>query len=107
MMHGDRSAVGYDHEIGEANGQAGFDYAAANLTKQDPFWFEPMNETAGKILIEGNSAAAIGCMMAGVTVVAWYPITPSSSLCESLIGFMKPRRAYSPKARMGEMYCRP
>ena len=53
---------------------------------------EPMNETAGKILIEGNAAAAIGCMMAGVTVVAWYPITPSSSLCESLIGYMKKYR---------------
>jgi 2-oxoglutarate ferredoxin oxidoreductase subunit alpha len=51
-----------------------------------------MNETAGKILIEGNAAAAIGCMMAGVTVVAWYPITPSSSLCESLIGYMKKYR---------------
>jgi len=51
-----------------------------------------MNETAGKILIEGNSAAAIGCMLAGVTVVAWYPITPSSSLCESLIGYMKKYR---------------
>ena len=51
-----------------------------------------MNETAGKILIEGNQAAAIGCMMAGVTVVAWYPITPSSSLCESLIGYMKSYR---------------
>jgi len=51
-----------------------------------------MNETAGKILIEGNAAAAIGCMMAGVTVVAWYPITPSSSLCESLIAYMKKYR---------------
>ena len=61
----------------------------ATFTKQDPFFIEPMNETAGKILIEGNAAAAIGCMMAGVTVVAWYPITPSSSLCESLIGYMK------------------
>src|SRR5262249_55845473 len=48
--------------------------------------------TAGKILIEGNQAAAIGCMMAGVTVVGWYPITPSSSLCESLIGYMKKYR---------------
>ena len=57
-----------------------------------PFVIEPMNETAGKILIEGNAAAAIGCMMAGVTVVAWYPITPSSSLCESLIGYMKKYR---------------
>ena len=72
--------------------KAGWDYAEANFTKQDPFVIEPMNETAGKILIEGNSAAAIGCMMAGVTVVAWYPITPSSSLCESLIDYMKKYR---------------
>ena len=72
--------------------KAGWDFAEANLTKQDPFVIEPMNETAGKILIEGNAAAAIGCMMAGVTVVAWYPITPSSSLCESLIGYMKKYR---------------
>jgi 2-oxoglutarate ferredoxin oxidoreductase subunit alpha len=72
--------------------KAGFDYAEANFTKQDPFVIEPMNKTAGKILIEGNAAAAIGCMMAGVTVVAWYPITPSSSLCESLIGYMKKYR---------------
>src|SRR5947199_1014397 len=72
--------------------QAGWDYAEANLRKQDPFHIEKMNETTGKILIEGNSAAAIGCMLAGVTVVAWYPITPSSSLCESLITYMKKYR---------------
>src|SRR5262245_29015246 len=72
--------------------KAGWDYAYKNFTKHDPFVIEPMNETAGKILIEGNQAAAIGCMMAGVTVVAWYPITPSSSLCESLIGYMKKYR---------------
>jgi 2-oxoglutarate/2-oxoacid ferredoxin oxidoreductase subunit alpha len=72
--------------------RAGWDYAEANLTKQDPYVLQPMNETFGKILIEGNQAAAIGCMMAGVTVVAWYPITPSSSLCESLIGYMKKYR---------------
>jgi 2-oxoglutarate/2-oxoacid ferredoxin oxidoreductase subunit alpha len=72
--------------------KAGWDYAEANLPKQDPYYLEPMDETAGKILIEGNAAAAIGCMMAGVTVVAWYPITPSSSLCESLITYMKKYR---------------
>jgi 2-oxoglutarate/2-oxoacid ferredoxin oxidoreductase subunit alpha len=72
--------------------KAGFDFAEATFTKQDPFYIEKMNETAGKILVEGNAAAAIGCMMAGVTVVAWYPITPSSSLCESLIGYMKKYR---------------
>ncbi len=72
--------------------KAGFDYAEATFTKQDPYVIEAMNKTAGKILIEGNAAAAIGCMMAGVTVVAWYPITPSSSLCESLITYMKKYR---------------
>ena len=72
--------------------KAGWDYAKANLTKQDPFVIEPVDKAAGKILIEGNAAAAIGCMMAGVTVVGWYPITPSSSLCESLIGYMKKYR---------------
>jgi 2-oxoglutarate ferredoxin oxidoreductase subunit alpha len=72
--------------------KAGWDHADATFTKQDPFFIEPMNETVGKILIEGNAAAAIGCMMAGVTVVAWYPITPSSSLCESLISYMKKYR---------------
>jgi len=68
---------------------AGYDYAERNLSKADRFHIEPMNETAGKILIEGNAAAALGCMFAGVTVVAWYPITPSSSLCETLIDFMR------------------
>src|ERR1700675_2815592 len=68
--------------------KAGFDYAEATFTKQDPFAIEPMNKTAGKILIEGNAAAAIGCMLAGVTVVAWDPITPSSSLWESLATYM-------------------
>ena len=72
--------------------KAGYDYAEANLPKQDPFVIEPMNKTQGMILIEGNAAAAIGCMMAGVTFVGWYPITPSSSLCESLIDYLKKYR---------------
>jgi 2-oxoglutarate/2-oxoacid ferredoxin oxidoreductase subunit alpha len=72
--------------------QAGFDYAAANLTKQDPFQIARMDKTLGKIIIDGNSAAALGCMFAGVTVVTWYPITPSSSLVETLIDYMKEHR---------------
>jgi 2-oxoglutarate ferredoxin oxidoreductase subunit alpha len=72
--------------------KAGYDYAEANLPKQDPFVVEPMDKTTGMILIEGNAAAAIGCMMAGVTFVGWYPITPSSSLCESLIDYLKQYR---------------
>ena len=72
--------------------QVGFDYAANSLMKQDPFSVEPMNETAGKIIIDGNAAAALGAMFAGVTVVTWYPITPSSSVVEQLIDFMKGHR---------------
>lgn len=68
--------------------QAGYAFAEANLAKLDPFVIEPMDKTAGQILIEGNAAAAIGCLMAGVTVVAWYPITPSSSLPEALIEYL-------------------
>ena len=69
--------------------KAGYDYAAASLTKADPFSLQRMDKTAGKIIIDGNSAAALGCMFAGVTVVTWYPITPSSSLVETLIEYMK------------------
>jgi 2-oxoglutarate ferredoxin oxidoreductase subunit alpha len=75
--------------------KTGYDYAVANLEKQDPFGVERMNENQGKIIIDGNAAAALGCMFAGVTVVTWYPITPSSSLVEQLIDYMK-------KYRMGE-----
>jgi 2-oxoglutarate/2-oxoacid ferredoxin oxidoreductase subunit alpha len=69
--------------------EAGYDYAHRNLEKTDRFFLERMDATQGKILIDGNTAAALGCMFAGVTVVSWYPITPSSSLCETLIDYMK------------------
>jgi 2-oxoglutarate ferredoxin oxidoreductase subunit alpha len=84
---GKRKAKAADMNWGAC--QAGFDYAAANFTKSDPYRVERMNATAGKIIIDGNSACALGAMFAGVTVVTWYPITPSSSLVESLIGYMK------------------
>ena len=69
--------------------KAGYDYSAANLLKRDPYLIRRMDKTTGKIIIDGNSAAAIGCVFAGATVVAWYPITPSSSLPESMIEYMK------------------
>ncbi len=72
--------------------QAGYDYAVANLTKQDPYKIEPMDENQGKIIVDGNGAAALGAMFAGVTVVTWYPITPSSSLVEQLIDYMNQYR---------------
>jgi len=69
--------------------RGGYDWAQKNLTKADPFRLERMNATAGKIIIDGNAAAAIGCVMAGVTVVTWYPITPSSSLAESFTDYCR------------------
>ena len=54
-----------------------------------------MDLTKGKIILDGNAAAAIGCMFAGVTCVTWYPITPSSSLVETLIDYMKEHRVDS------------
>jgi 2-oxoglutarate ferredoxin oxidoreductase subunit alpha len=84
---GARKAKAADLNFGAA--QAGFDYAARTLTKTDPCRAQRSNQTAGKIIIDGNSACALGCLFAGVTVVTWYPITPSSSLVESLMGYMK------------------
>jgi 2-oxoglutarate/2-oxoacid ferredoxin oxidoreductase subunit alpha len=75
-----------------AAAQAGFEYAKANLEKRGAFYIERMDKTAGKIIIDGNSAAALGCMFAGCTVVTWYPITPSSSLVETMIEYMKEHR---------------
>jgi 2-oxoglutarate ferredoxin oxidoreductase subunit alpha len=69
--------------------RGGFDWASKNLAKRDPFRLERMNETAGKIILDGNAAAAIGCVMAGVTVVTWYPITPSSSLAETFTDYCR------------------
>src|SRR6195256_1037073 len=69
--------------------QAGFEFAEKSLTKTDPFRVERMNLTAGKIIIDGNAACALGAMFAGCTVVTWYPITPSSSLVETMMVYMR------------------
>jgi 2-oxoglutarate ferredoxin oxidoreductase subunit alpha len=69
--------------------KAGFDYAQTTFTKQDPFFIEPMNQTKGKIIIDGNAACGMGAVFAGVTVVAWYPITPSTSLVEATADLLK------------------
>jgi len=74
-------------EVNEAAIQAGFDWAWANLPDQDRFRIVRDSKTTGQLLIDGNTASALGAMFAGVSVVAWYPITPSSSLVESLIDY--------------------
>lgn len=73
--------------IVEANMQVirvAYDWAAANLEKVDPYRVEPLNATAGQILITGNEAAGLGALFGGATVVAWYPITPSTSLVDAI-----------------------
>lgn len=72
--------------------QAGREFAAASLVKTDPYRIQRMNATAGKIIIDGNTASALGCVFAGVTVLTWYPITPSSSLAEALIHYLEKLR---------------
>src|ERR1700757_5066581 len=72
--------------------EAGYNYATESLTKHAPYVLERMHATDGKIIIDGNAAAALGAMFAGVTVVTWYPITPSSSVVEQLIDFLKKSR---------------
>jgi len=69
--------------------RAGWEYARANFEKRHPFRAARMSATQGKILIEGNTAGALGALFGGVTVVTWYPITPSTSLVESLIGYLE------------------
>jgi 2-oxoglutarate/2-oxoacid ferredoxin oxidoreductase subunit alpha len=62
-----------------------YKWASENLQKTDRYRFEPLNMNEGKILITGNEAAALGALFGGVTVVAWYPITPSTSLVDGVL----------------------
>lgn len=66
----------------------GYKWAEENLEKKDHYRVERMNANEGKIIIDGNAATALGLMHGGVSVVTWYPITPSSSLCESLESYL-------------------
>src|SRR5574341_626511 len=72
--------------------QAAFDHAQQNAVKRDPYRVELMDATKGLILMDGNSAAALGAIFGGVTVVAWYPITPSTSLADALNEYLKDLR---------------
>jgi 2-oxoglutarate ferredoxin oxidoreductase subunit alpha len=67
---------------------AAYEWAKANLPRFEQRLLRRTDKTQGKIIIEGNQAAALGLVFGGLTVLAWYPITPSSSLCESCIDFL-------------------
>jgi 2-oxoglutarate ferredoxin oxidoreductase subunit alpha len=79
--------------INEAAAMAGHEWAAANLADSCRHSIRRDNQTAGKIIVEGNAATAIGLMFGGVQVVSWYPITPSSSIAEALTDLMARHRA--------------
>ena len=64
--------------------QKAFNWAQSNLEKRDPFRVEPMSLTDSCVMADGNTAAALGAIFGGVQFSAWYPITPASTLAESL-----------------------
>lgn len=74
----------------EANHKAislGYDYAKAHFEVPLPIRTESLGKTDGHVMIDGNTAAALGCVYAGATVAAWYPITPSTSLVDGFTKF--------------------
>jgi 2-oxoglutarate/2-oxoacid ferredoxin oxidoreductase subunit alpha len=70
----------------------GYDFAREKLDTPLPIRVAPMDETNDSILIDGNTASALGCIYAGATVAAWYPITPSTSLVDSFQRFARQLR---------------
>jgi 2-oxoglutarate ferredoxin oxidoreductase subunit alpha len=74
-------------EMNRSAVQVGIKYAEEHM-KRTPFQARRADRTTGKILIDGNQAAALGALFGGVTFLSWYPITPSSSLAEQLEGFL-------------------
>lgn len=72
--------------------EAAFQWTEANLSKNDPYYFAPLNMTSGKIIITGNEAAALGALYGGLTVAAWYPITPSTSVIDAVLDYQSVRK---------------
>lgn len=64
--------------------EAAYEWAKTNLTKTDPYRVEAMDKTAGFIMADGNTAGALGAIFGGVQFMAWYPITPASSVAEGV-----------------------
>jgi 2-oxoglutarate ferredoxin oxidoreductase subunit alpha len=67
--------------------ELGLSYVREHFPDPLPLRIEPMDKTAGHIMIDGNTAAALGCVYAGATFGAWYPITPSTSLMDGFKAF--------------------
>lgn len=69
----------------------GYDYAKEHFEPL-PFGVEHMDANSDKILIDGNTATALGCLYAGATVAAWYPITPATSVMDAFRTFCEKYR---------------
>ena len=78
--------------------RAAAEWAAANLTKTDPYRVEKLDKTNGLMMIDGNTAAALGAIYGGVTFAAWYPITPATSLADALNEYL-PQLRLDPETR--------
>jgi 2-oxoglutarate/2-oxoacid ferredoxin oxidoreductase subunit alpha len=63
-------------------------WAADNMPKRDRYMVEAMSATEGMIMADGNTSGALGSLYGGVQFVAWYPITPASSLAESVVEYI-------------------
>ena len=72
--------------------QLGYDYAKKNLKCPLGLKVQKADKVGNRILVEGNAAAALGCVYGGASVCAWYPITPSSSLAEAFIKYCEKLR---------------
>ncbi len=79
-------------EVNRAAVLAGVKHAQDHIPQRPRFQVRRMNKTAGKVLVDGNMACAVGALFGGATVLAWYPITPSSSLAESFTDLAEKHR---------------
>lgn len=77
---GSQKAIDVNYEVVKA----AYHWAQENLEKKDQYTTAKMGGTEGYIMADGNTAAALGAIYGGVQFVGWYPITPATSLAESL-----------------------
>ncbi len=68
--------------------KAAFQWCEQNIVKSDPYRVERMNATEGMILVDGNTAGGLGAIWGGVGVMAWYPITPATSLADAVTEYL-------------------
>jgi 2-oxoglutarate ferredoxin oxidoreductase subunit alpha len=91
-FRGKTKAIELNMSVVEASAK----WAHENLTKQDPYRVQRDNQTEGMIILDGNTAGALGAIYGGVSFSAWYPITPASSLADALISYL-PRLRKDPE----------